>query len=115
VRPFLKSADLVVAPLLIARGVQNKVLEAMAMACPVVATPGAATGIDAAHGEHLIISSPDPQQLLAAIDRLLADPLHARAMGEAARRFVLERMSWDKVETELAELVRGAELPIDAA
>ena len=115
VRPFLKSADLVVAPLLIARGVQNKVLEAMAMARPVVATPGAATGIDATHGEHLVISSPDPQQLLAAIDRLLADPLHARAMGEAARRFVIERMSWDQVETELAELVRGAELPIDAA
>ena len=36
-------------------------------------------------------------------------------MGEAARRFVIERMSWDQVETELAELVRGAELPIDAA
>ena len=85
------------------------------MARPVVATPGAATGIDATHGEHLVISSPDPQQLLAAIDRLLADPLHARAMGEAARRFVIERMSWDQVETELAELVRGAELPIDAA
>ncbi|HCY01758.1 MAG TPA: glycosyl transferase family 1, partial [Erythrobacter sp.] len=50
VRPFLKSADLVVAPLLIARGVQNKVLEAMAMARPVVLTPGAATGIEARDG-----------------------------------------------------------------
>ncbi|OYZ37869.1 MAG: glycosyl transferase family 1, partial [Novosphingobium sp. 16-62-11] len=45
VRPWIAGADLVVAPLTIARGVQNKVLEAMAMARPVLATPEAATGI----------------------------------------------------------------------
>src|SRR5690606_20476399 len=56
VRPWLAAADVVVAPLLLARGVQNKLLEAMAMARPVVATAAAATGIDAVPGEHLLVA-----------------------------------------------------------
>src|SRR5690606_27432782 len=47
VRPWLAAADAAVAPLLLARGVQNKLLEAMAMARPVVASAAAAEGIDA--------------------------------------------------------------------
>jgi sugar transferase (PEP-CTERM/EpsH1 system associated) len=53
VRTWLSGADIVVAPLRIARGIQNKVLEAMAMAKPVVASTAAAEGIDAVDGEHL--------------------------------------------------------------
>ena len=52
VQPFLVAADVVVAPLTIARGIQNKVLEAMAMARPVLLTPGAATGIAAGDAIH---------------------------------------------------------------
>src|SRR5690606_14562716 len=52
VRPWLAAADVIVAPLLLARGVQNKLLEAMAMARPVVASTAAATGIDAMPDEH---------------------------------------------------------------
>jgi glycosyltransferase involved in cell wall biosynthesis len=105
VRPYLKSADLVVAPLMIARGVQNKVLEAMAMARPVVLTPGAATGIAASDGEHFAVVLADPAAMLARIENLLADPGRARMMGAAARRFVLEKMSWDTVYDQLAELL----------
>ena len=115
VRPFLKSADLVLAPLLIARGVQNKVLEAMAMARPVVLTPGAATGIDARDGEHFAVTEALAAPMLARIDALLADPGRARAMGAAARRFVTERMSWESVEDSLAEIVDGQESGRDAA
>src|SRR3546814_5108712 len=57
VRPWLAAADAVVAPLLLARGVQNKLLEAMAMARPVVASSAAATGIDASDGEHLLVAA----------------------------------------------------------
>src|SRR3546814_15965024 len=57
VRPWLAAADAVVAPLLLARGVQNKLLEAMAMARTVVASPAVATGVDAVDGVHLF--SPD--------------------------------------------------------
>ncbi|WP_370034034.1 TIGR03087 family PEP-CTERM/XrtA system glycosyltransferase [Qipengyuania mesophila] len=115
VRPYLKSADLVVAPLLIARGVQNKVLEAMAMARPVVLTPGAATGIDACDGEHFAIARAEPASMLARIEALLAEPERARAMGQAARRFVVDRMSWDGVEAALAELVGKRASVRDAA
>ncbi len=58
VRPWLAAADVVVAPLLLARGVQNKLLEAMAMARPVVASAAAAEGIDAAPLSLIHISEP---------------------------------------------------------
>ena len=93
VRPFLAAADLVVVPLAIARGVQNKVLEAMAMARPVVLTPGAATGIQATDDTHFAVEESDTQ-LAARILRLLERPEAARAMGDAARKFVVERLGW---------------------
>ncbi|MEX0341666.1 MAG: TIGR03087 family PEP-CTERM/XrtA system glycosyltransferase [Erythrobacter sp.] len=114
-RPFLKSADLVVAPLLIARGVQNKVLEAMAMARPVVLTPGAATGIDAVDGRDFAVSEADPAAMLSQIEPLLDSPGRASEMGRCARSYVLERMSWDSVEAALAELVGRGENARDAA
>ena len=55
VRTWLAAADVVVAPLRIARGIQNKVLEAMAMARPVVASGAAAEGIDAENGTHFYV------------------------------------------------------------
>jgi glycosyltransferase involved in cell wall biosynthesis len=57
VRPYLAHAACVVAPLRIARGVQNKVLEAFAMARPVVASPPAAEGLRVIHGKELLIAS----------------------------------------------------------
>ncbi len=105
VRPFLASADLVLAPLLIARGVQNKVLEAMAMARPVVLTPGAATGIGAKDGEHFVVAGAQPGAFLTAVEALLDDPQRAARIGTAARRFVIERMSWENVERALAGVI----------
>src|SRR5690606_8336837 len=93
VQPFLAAAHLVVAPLALARGIQNKVLEAMAMGKPVLVTPGAATGIDAEDGMHWRIADSDASIASAALD-LLADPARADAIGKAAREFVVERMSW---------------------
>ena len=104
VRPFLAAADLVVAPLAIARGVQNKVLEAMAMARPVVLSSGAATGIAARDGEHFRIADGDDAFAAAAL-ALLADKPGAQAMGTAARRFVGQHMSWRAALTELPELI----------
>ena len=107
VRPFLKSADVVVAPLLIARGVQNKVLEAMAMARPVVLTPAAATGIDACDGRDFIVADAKGDVFARAIQSLLHDPTRAGDIGRAARRFVVEDMGWEAVHRQLAELVSG--------
>jgi sugar transferase (PEP-CTERM/EpsH1 system associated) len=107
VRPFLAAADLVTAPLAIARGVQNKVLEAMAMARPVLLTPEAATGIGARAGEHYVIASSDSELAERAQD-LLADSPRALAMGAAARRFVVEHKGWDAALAPLAAIVGEA-------
>ncbi|MCL6251878.1 TIGR03087 family PEP-CTERM/XrtA system glycosyltransferase [Altererythrobacter sp. KTW20L] len=103
-RPYLGAADMVVAPLAIARGVQNKVLEAMAMARPVVLSPEAATGIAARDGEHFSVA-PDDAAFVATILRLAAMPGMAQAMGDAARRFVIERQSWPAMLAPLAGLL----------
>ncbi|MEW5781461.1 MAG: glycosyltransferase [Pseudomonadota bacterium] len=94
VRPYLAHAAVVVAPLRIARGIQNKVLEAMAMARPVVASATCAQPIAAVSGEELLVAeSADEYQ--ARIESLLADPVHADNIGRAARRRVLASYSWD--------------------
>lgn len=105
-RPWLAAADCALVPLEIGRGIQNKVLEAMAMALPVVLSKEAATGIPARHGEHFLIAENDErlaQAVLAAID----DPARATAMGQAARRFVVDDMGWDAALAPLAAIIAG--------
>jgi sugar transferase (PEP-CTERM/EpsH1 system associated) len=104
VRPWLAAADAVVAPLLLARGVQNKLLEAMAMARPVVASTAAATGIDAAPGEHLLIAG-DAAAMAAAVVRIFDDPEAAARMGTAARERMIARYGWDARLAPLAGLL----------
>ncbi|QKS00024.1 TIGR03087 family PEP-CTERM/XrtA system glycosyltransferase [Sphingomonas sp. CL5.1] len=91
VRGWLAAASVVVAPLKLARGVQNKVLEAMAMARPVVASQAAAEGID---HDGTIRVAPDADGFVAAVAALLADPAAARALGAAARARVTARYDW---------------------
>jgi sugar transferase (PEP-CTERM/EpsH1 system associated) len=100
VRTWLAAADVVVAPLRIARGIQNKVLEAMAMARPVVATPAAFEGIEAEPGRDLVVADGAEAQA-AVINRLLATPQEAAALGAAARLRVEQAYRW---ETRLAPL-----------
>lgn len=91
VRPYVMHADVAVAPLRIARGIQNKVLEAMAMARPVVVSPQALEGIHAEPGADLLLA-PDAQTFAGAVNDLLASP--DPALGERARRTVIERYGW---------------------
>lgn len=106
VRGWLAAADVVVAPLRIARGVQNKVLEAMAMGRPVVASAQAAEGIDARDGEHLIVAA-DPQAEGQAVLALLADPKRATRLGAAARKRMEERYDWAGAMAPLRGMVTG--------
>ncbi|WP_086607672.1 TIGR03087 family PEP-CTERM/XrtA system glycosyltransferase [Erythrobacter donghaensis] len=105
VRPFIAAADAVLAPLLIARGVQNKVLEAMAMARPVVLTSEAATGIAATDGAQWLVCPPDHEAMAARIAGLLADREAADAIGAAARRFVLDFHGWGAMLAPLEGLI----------
>ncbi|MAC10887.1 MAG: glycosyl transferase family 1 [Sphingorhabdus sp.] len=103
-RSWLAAADLVVAPLRIARGVQNKVLEAMAMGRPVLASAAAFEGIDADAGTHLEVAktAAEEEELAAG---LLADPARRAAMGRAARAHVERRYRWDTQLAPLGELL----------
>jgi glycosyltransferase involved in cell wall biosynthesis len=104
VRPFLAGATMVVAPLAIARGVQNKVLEAMAMARPVLGTSGAAAGTGAEHNRHLVVADRD-RALIAEALTLLAQPERGVVLGLTAREFVLEHKSWRAMLAPLPELL----------
>ncbi len=89
VRPYLAHAACAVAPLRIARGVQNKVLEAMAMACPVVASGQAAEGIRAEAGRDFWLAADEAGFAQHVIARVRAGERNARA-----RECILARYDW---------------------
>ena len=103
VRPYVGHADVVVAPLRIARGIQNKVLEGMAMARPVIATPQALAGIDALPDIHLLLAG-DSRAFVQGIEKLM-DPIFAEPFGAAARRRVLEKHAWGPSLTKYDRLL----------
>jgi polysaccharide biosynthesis protein PslH len=104
VRPYLASAAVAVMPLRIARGVQNKVLEALAMAKAVVASPGAIEGIQAEPGVHLLAAS-SPEQWGEAVVQLLDDRPFGRSLGAAGRAFVEGSHDWGRCLTPFRELL----------
>ncbi len=114
IRRWLKGANLAIVPLEIARGVQNKVLEAMAMALPVVLTPGAATGIGARDGEHFVVAESDEELANAAI-ALLSNLKQAQARGLAARRFITDCATWPAALASLPDILGSPSHAIAAA
>jgi polysaccharide biosynthesis protein PslH len=107
VRTWLVGADVVVAPLRIARGIQNKVLEAMAMAKPVVASTAAAEGIDAQDGLHFRVAA-SAQEEAEIVTALLHDLPARQKLGNAARAHVMAHYGWD---SQLAVLDTLVQLP----
>ena len=107
VRDYVRGASLSVVPLLIARGIQNKVLEAMAMGKAVVATPQAIEGIDAIRGEEVVVAA-DAAAYVQAIVDLLRAPDKAKRIGVAARRRVESSYSWASQLRELDTIVAGS-------
>jgi hypothetical protein len=93
VRPHVTRAALTVAPLRIARGTQNKILEAMAMGVPVVCSGVAADGVDAVPGEHLLASS-SPAECADAVLRVLDDSQLRARLARAGRERVLSHHAW---------------------
>ncbi|MFP5402700.1 MAG: glycosyltransferase, partial [Gammaproteobacteria bacterium] len=107
VRPYLAHADVVVAPLRIARGIQNKVLEAMAMARPVVVSADSAAGLAAQPGQDCEIAR-DGEDSVRQVLQLLEDPARRSAMGVAARSCVVENYSWQAHLARLDTLLTPA-------
>jgi sugar transferase (PEP-CTERM/EpsH1 system associated) len=93
VRPHLADAQVAVIPLLIARGIQNKVLEAMAMAKPVIASPQALAGLDVEPALHLLQAS-TAADWVEQITCLLANPSLRVTLARHARQLVEQRYCW---------------------
>ena len=111
VRPHVARSAVAIAPLRIARGVQNKVLEALAMGKAAVISPGASTGLDLKPDIHVRVASA-VEQWVEAIVGLLGDPVERRRLGAAGRRFVEQHHDWDRCLEPFGPLLGlKAELP----
>ena len=106
-RPYLETAAVFVAPLRFASGMQNKILEAMAMELPVVTTPVAAEGfrVDGDEEPPLLVGR-DARELAAHITRVIRDPLTAQRLGAEGRRYVHRHCDWERSARMLDQLCR---------
>ena len=104
VRPFLRRSALMVAPLNIARGTQNKILEAMAAGVPVVASRVAAGGVDAEANEHFRVAS-RPEEYAQAVLQILDDPALRQHLSTAGRNRVLSHHAWNRSMQRLDAII----------
>src|SRR5579859_4043556 len=103
IRPYLGGASVALAPLHVAAGMQNKVLEALAMGSPMVATPGSCRSLRVKDGVHLLVAEGD-QAFAGAVLRLLEDRQLAQNLGLAGRQFVVQNYSWIEAAKNLSDL-----------
>jgi glycosyltransferase involved in cell wall biosynthesis len=106
VRPIVSGAAVSIAPLQWGGGTRLKILEAMAVGTPVVATSKAAEGLAAADGEHLLIAD-RPQRFAECILRLLTDTNLRQRLADNARRLVAERYEWGSIGRQFVHLVEA--------
>jgi len=106
IRSYITEAALSVAPLRIARGIQNKVLEAMALGVPVVATNEAWEGIDAVSGEHLFVAD-RPETFARNAITLMRDPDLRERFSLSGRALVEARYSWERNLSRLERILES--------
>lgn len=110
VRSYIAQSHAVIAPLRIARGVQNKVLEAMASSRAVVCSPGAAKGIEAQEGRHYLLAD-TPEQWVDQLHRVLTDRAFREKLAADAREHVRTHYSWEDQLTPLVKLLQNSPAP----
>ena len=104
VRPFIRGSALMVAPLAIARGTQNKILEAMAMGVPVVTSSVAAGGVDAEAGRHFVVAD-GARQTAEAIERICGEPAERARLAVAGRERMLSNHAWSRSMVRLDGII----------
>ena len=95
IRPYYQMADICVIPLRLARGVQNKVLEAMSMARPIVTTSAAIQGISAKNDKHLLVAD-RPEDFSQTVLNLIENKDRRAGLGNAGRNFIQKNYDWGK-------------------
>ena len=106
----MQYAEAAVAPMRIARGVQNKVLEAMAMEKPVIVSSKGLEGIAADNGKHVLIAD-SAGEYVDMLEQVLADEF--ADIGASAHQYVSQHFNWDNNLPEVVLLLGGrAELPV---
>ncbi len=104
VRPWIAQAAVAVVPLQIARGIQNKVLEAFAMGKAVVASPDPLVGLDITHGTHAFLAK-SPTEWIKQLDQLLQDATLRQEVGLAGHAWVTTHHRWEQCLAPLADFV----------
>lgn len=104
VRPFIRGSALMVAPLNIARGTQNKILEAMAMGVPVVTSTIAAGGVDAESVTHFLVAD-TPQAYADAIMQIVDSPAERNRLAIAGRQRMLSHHAWPRSMVRLEGII----------
>jgi polysaccharide biosynthesis protein PslH len=107
IRPYLRKATVSVTPILYGAGIQNKVLEAMACATPVVSTPQAVSALSVKSGQD-VVTAQDPKDFAQAVLCLLDNPSLQKEIGEAGRRYVESSHRWEKIVGDLVDLYSQA-------
>lgn len=106
-RAPMSEASVIVCPMRIGSGIKIKLLESLAMGKAVVATPLACAGLELRADEHLLVAEA-PEQFARCVAQLLRDPKRRAQLGEAGRRWVRERYTWDEVCRRFEEVYRKA-------
>lgn len=107
IRPCYASARLFIAPMRLGSGLQNKLLEAMAMGVPCITTPLANASLGAVDGQHLLLAA-DAESLAAAITHLLDDEALCQSLVANADTFVHENFSWQSAGKKLENVLQQA-------
>jgi polysaccharide biosynthesis protein PslH len=105
IRPYYQMADICIIPLRLARGVQNKVLEAMSMGKPVVVTSKAIEGIMAVSGDQVFVKD-TPASFAEAVFQLFKDNSLRNSMGMHARKFILDNYDWEANIKKFSQLFK---------
>ncbi|MFQ3193100.1 MAG: sugar transferase (PEP-CTERM/EpsH1 system associated) [Paraglaciecola sp.] len=108
--PYYHQADIFVAPFRLARGVQNKVLQAFACALPVISTPMGAEGILCQADQDILIAS-TPDEFVAQANQLIAQPKLAKSIGQSALHIIKQHYSWQGQLQPLVNLLDSEDKP----